>query len=352
MLEFLSWLAIGVIATALILIGGFLYARRLFRRLTRKLVTCGAFGELPAEVRILPGRTAAEELPAARRRETRWLSLGLQESDRWQREVGWYQTRLTVLRHPTDDLLALVASQPELGTWSELYAFDGQEIVAGATNLPDAAGARWLPAHGCIHLPDADEEQLLAALGSRVSNEDSVALAGDELRLSIETQQRRHLASLYLKRDWSSGELRTLLAECYGSTKQDDATAELGLLDLTPAHHRSFETACAWHLVSLCAEEFLRRQRRGVPHWWKEKDRLHVVHDRLDADMLRKSSACGLSEYFRVTTSLKAAMKRQRSQQPFRGQFASVNRRFPKMSRYRLIDTLDWVLPADIYIAP
>jgi DNA-binding NarL/FixJ family response regulator len=261
------------------------------------------------------------------------------------RLAGEASARLCVMQHPVTGQIGMVQERDSVGTWSDAAFFQtGSSHPIYASNALKKAHFFLSPGDPKIHLPDAAEAELVAAVQKavpvgaravRLTLDNAAQLIEEAYAVAVDARLLEPLADF---------EIRCLLKEQRsGGDAEELADSELQRIK------EQIPVVIANELRRACRDQFLRAGSISARDWQQAKDQLFVVHDQTPLHELGKRTDDVAFCLPALKSRLAASAKNPGTP---RGKFAELNAALPPWERYRKLGEVTRPVPADIYCAP
>lgn len=259
--------------------------------------------------------------------------------------------RIFLLRHPVTGLLGIVQERDPAGTWSDVAFFQSESSQPiYASSVLKKEHFFLFPGDPKIHLPDAPEAELVAAVSKAMEpGATSVSVTAENAAAMLE-EAYATAADARLLRPLEDFELRRLLKEKNapgGDEEMSDAVFQ--------RIKEEIPSVIAGELRLACREQFLREGKISAREWQQAKERLLVVHDRTPLHELGKRlvdrRVYSLPEFClpELRKRLDASAKIPGTP---RAKFAALNAALRTWDRYKKLGEVSRPVSADIYCAP
>jgi hypothetical protein len=261
------------------------------------------------------------------------------------RLAGEASARLLVMQHPGSGQIGMVQERDSAGTWSDVAFFQaGSSHPIYASNALKKAHFFLSPGDPKIHLPDAAEAELVAAVQKavpvgaravRLTLDNAAQLIEEAYAVAVDARLLEPLADF---------EIRRLLKEQRASCDDDEMDeAELQRIK------EQIPLVIANELRRACRDEFLRQGNISAREWQQARDQLLVVHDQTPLHELGNR----LDDVAFCLPELKPRLLASAKQPGLpRVKFAELNASLPPWERYRKLGEVTRPVSADIYCAP
>jgi hypothetical protein len=253
--------------------------------------------------------------------------------------------RVFLMQHPGSGQIGIVQERDSAGTWSDVAFFQtGSSHPIYASNALKKAHFFLFPGDPKIHLPDAAEAELVAAVEKAVPvGARAVQLTLDNAAEWIEEAYAAAVDARLLE-PLADFEIRRLLKEQRASCDDDELDdAELQRIK------EQIPLAIANELRLACRDQFLRQGNISAREWQQAKDQLLVLHDQTPLHELGKRTDDVAFCVPELKPRLLASTKKSGTP---RIKFAELNAALPPWERYRKLGEVTRPVSADIYCAP
>jgi hypothetical protein len=274
------------------------------------------------------------------------LKLGFQD-------IGAYtideidNTTVRAMAHRGQSMYAAVYEHPQAGVFADLVTKYQQGPSLTVSSTVEGDGLVRPEDRLIIRIPGAESQELYQrALSERSSNP---LFAGKTLRPVSREEFPTHFERAYaeemdwrLKRGWvSPDEIRAVAAR--GGQNVDDTILTMTALAMRAQVNERIE--------EVVRERFLEQVKLPLAEWERVRDRLQIVHDRMDlSDVIcLVSNHTDVDEFDEDDENPAAKMP---AGMTVRKYFSAANTKLPPNERYALLGSVDEPIPADVYAEP
>ena len=342
--------AIGVVVIVMLIVLATVVAGAVWfykRRVKRFLGKAQAFSLiwLPPRLHLAVDSDPPEQggIDRTAKRAEGFASLGFELLGKYF-PTNYPSLKMVVFSNPSNGCCAIVYYAQGIGTWSEAVVRTQSGEWISATNVTKRLHFIHLPGDRKFHEPNKSEAELVNIVLKATSREPVVAFSQETFSGEYERVYSR-AANQRLLESIEDYELRQLLRESSGTTCGDEPH------EMSDSDFKQFKEAffkvLTMQLSSACVLDFMRQNTVSASEWQRSRERLLVVHDRVELSEVTRAKTC---EAY-VTPKLKPLLKSAKRAAP-RETFAKINASLSARDRYVKLGSVSFPVAADIYRAP